>query len=99
MNDARASTHVLVIGGGFSGVAAAAALRTRGHEVTLLERHGVLGGRARSDARAEGAVDTGAQFIASTFTRATQLLANARLEPTLARDMFVRDGKRLPIRF
>jgi len=58
MSDARASRHALIIGGGFSGVAAAAALRTRGHEVTLLERHGVLGGRARSDARAEGAVDT-----------------------------------------
>jgi protoporphyrinogen oxidase len=99
MNDARASTHVLVIGGGFSGVAAAAALRARGHEVTLLERHAVLGGRARSDARSEGAVDTGAQLIASSFTRTMKLLATASLHPTNAQDVFVRDGKRLPIRF
>jgi protoporphyrinogen oxidase len=99
MNDARASTHVLVIGGGFSGVAAAAALRARGHEVTLLERHAVLGGRARSDARGEGAVDTGAQLIASSFTRTTKLLVAASLAPTTAQDVFVRDGKRLPLRF
>jgi protoporphyrinogen oxidase len=99
MNDARASTHVLVIGGGFSGVAAAATLHARGHVVTLLERHAVLGGRARSDARSEGPIDTGAQLIASTFTHTTRLLANAHLEATNARDVFVRDDTRLPIRF
>ncbi|HJR64876.1 MAG TPA: FAD-dependent oxidoreductase [Gemmatimonadaceae bacterium] len=99
MSDARASAHVLVIGGGFSGVAAAAALHARGHVVTLLERHAALGGRARSDARSEGPVDTGAQLIASSFTHTMRLLATARLEATNARDVFVRDGKRLPIRF
>jgi len=99
MNDARSSAHVLVIGGGFSGVAAAVALRARGYAVTLLERHAVLGGRARSDARDDGSVDTGAQLIASSFTRAAHLLARAPLEPTTARDVFVRDGKRLPIQF
>src|SRR5688572_9688718 len=99
MSDARASARVLVIGGGFSGVAAAAALHARGHVVTLLERHAVLGGRARSDARSEGPIDTGAQLIASSFTRTMRLLANARLDPTHARDVFVREGKRLPIRF
>lgn len=99
MNDARASAHILVIGGGFSGVAAAAALHARGHAVTLLEQHAVLGGRARSDARSEGTVDTGAQLIASTFTRTMALFARTRLETTNARDIFVREGKRLPIRF
>jgi oxygen-dependent protoporphyrinogen oxidase len=44
-------------------------------------------------------VDTGAQLIASSFARTTRLLGSARLEPTKARDIFVRDGKRLPIRF
>jgi predicted NAD/FAD-dependent oxidoreductase len=90
---------VLVIGGGFSGVAAAAALRTRHHGVTLLERHAVLGGRARSDTRGEWPIDTGAQLIASTFRRAMRLLENASLESTAARDVFVRDGSRLPIHF
>lgn len=99
MSDARVSANVLVVGGGFSGVAAAAALRAQGHTVTLLERHAVLGGRARSEARSEGPVDTGAQLIASTFTRTMRLLANARLDATNARDVFVRDGARLPLRF
>ena len=99
MIDAGASTRVLVIGGGFSGVAAAAALHARGYSVTLLERHGVLGGRARSDAHAEGTIDTGAQLIASTFTHTTTLLARAPLEATNARDIFVREHQRLPIRF
>jgi protoporphyrinogen/coproporphyrinogen III oxidase len=98
MIDTRMSP-VLVIGGGFSGVAAAAALHARGYDVTILERHTVLGGRARSDARGDRAVDTGAQLIGSTFTRTTQLLAPAPLEPTVARDVLVRDGKRLPIHF
>lgn len=99
MIDAGASTRVLVIGGGFSGVAAAAALHARGYSVTLLERHGVLGGRARSDAHTEGTIDTGAQLIASTFTHTTTLLARAPLEATNARDIFVREHQRLPIRF
>lgn len=93
------TSRVLVIGGGFSGVAAAAALRARGHDVTILERHAVLGGRARSDTRDARTVDTGAQLIASSFTRTTRLLARAPLEPTAARDVLVRDGKRFPIHF
>jgi len=99
MIDAPASTRVLVIGGGFSGVAAAAALHARGYSVTLLERHGVLGGRARSDVHTEGTIDTGAQLIASTFTHTTKLLARAPLQATNARDIFVREHQRLPIRF
>jgi oxygen-dependent protoporphyrinogen oxidase len=98
MSDARLS-RVLVIGGGFSGVAAAAALRTRGHDVTILERHAVLGGRARSEARDGGAVNVGAQLIGTTFVRTVRLLERAPLEPTVARDVLVHDGKRLPIHF
>jgi protoporphyrinogen/coproporphyrinogen III oxidase len=98
VSDARTS-RVIVIGGGFSGVAAAAALHARGHHVTLLEQHAVLGGRARSDDFGGHTVDTGAQLIGSTFTRAMRLLARAGLEATAARDVFVRDGARLPIHF
>jgi oxygen-dependent protoporphyrinogen oxidase len=99
MIDSRTSRRVLVIGGGFSGVAAAAGLHARGHDVTILERHAVLGGRARSDVHGTRAVDAGAQLIASTFTRAMRLLKRAPLEATVARDVFVRDGKRFPIHF
>ena len=98
MIDTRGS-HVVVIGGGFSGVAAATSLRAGGFEVTILERHAMLGGRARSETRDGVVIDTGAQLIASTFTHATRMLAQARLEPTIARDVFVRDGARLPLQF
>ena len=38
---------VLVIGSGFGGIAAALRMRAKGHDVTLLEKHKDLGGRAR----------------------------------------------------
>jgi oxygen-dependent protoporphyrinogen oxidase len=98
MTDAAAS-RVLVIGGGFSGVAAATALRAQGREVTLLEQHEVLGGRARSTNIGSHYIDVGAQLIASTFARTTRLLARAPLEATRGRDLFVSDGKRLPVHF
>ncbi len=37
----------IVIGSGFGGIAAALRLRAKGHEVTLVEKHEDLGGRAR----------------------------------------------------
>jgi len=39
---------VVVIGGGFAGISAATYLAKEGHDVTLLEKHKSLGGRARS---------------------------------------------------
>ena len=38
---------VVVIGSGFGGIAAALRLRAKNYEVTLLEKHPDLGGRAR----------------------------------------------------
>lgn len=40
--------EVLIIGGGFAGLAAGVELSSRGHPVTLIERRGHLGGRAYS---------------------------------------------------
>ena len=37
----------IVIGSGFGGIAAALRLRAKGHDVTLIEKHPDLGGRAR----------------------------------------------------
>jgi len=42
------SKHAIVIGAGFGGLAAAARLRARGHQVTILEAGGQPGGRART---------------------------------------------------
>jgi len=37
----------IVIGSGFGGIAAALRLRAKGHDVTIIEKHNDLGGRAR----------------------------------------------------
>ena len=37
----------IVVGSGFGGIAAALRLKAKGHEVTLIEKHPDLGGRAR----------------------------------------------------
>ena len=37
----------IVIGSGFGGIATALRLKAKGHEVTLIEKHPDLGGRAR----------------------------------------------------
>lgn len=91
--------RIVVVGGGFSGIAAAAALRALGHHVRMLEQHATLGGRARSEQYAGEIVDIGAQLVASTFTRTTRLFERAALETTRAHDVFVRGDKRQPIHF
>ncbi|HET7621099.1 MAG TPA: FAD-dependent oxidoreductase [Gemmatimonadaceae bacterium] len=71
MKDVR----VLVIGGGFSGIAAAVALRARGASVTLLDERSTPGGRVRTDELEGFAVDTGAQLISTSFARTIALLS------------------------
>ena len=39
--------RVVVIGSGFGGIAAAIRLKSKGHDVTLIEKQNDLGGRAR----------------------------------------------------
>ncbi|MGC5627994.1 phytoene desaturase family protein [Georgenia sp. Z1344] len=51
--------RVAVVGGGISGLASAALLAHEGHDVTLLERHDVLGGRAGRWESAGFVFDTG----------------------------------------
>ena len=41
------SKKIVVIGGGFAGLAAAASLAQKGHQVTILEKNESPGGRAR----------------------------------------------------
>jgi zeta-carotene desaturase len=67
---------VLVIGGGFAGFAAAVALQERRHQVVLLERRGVLGGRATSsrDAVTGDDVDNGTHLMVGAY-RGTLSLA------------------------
>ena len=37
----------VIVGSGFGGLSAALRLKAKGHEVTLIEKHNDLGGRAR----------------------------------------------------
>ncbi|MEP6692523.1 MAG: FAD-dependent oxidoreductase [Gemmatimonadaceae bacterium] len=97
------SARVIVIGGGFAGVAAAATLRATGVDVVVLDANAAIGGRARSDTLGNIVVDTGAQLVASSFARTLALLAAGdgapRLVKTAGRDALVIDGEREPIQF
>jgi len=55
--------RVVVIGAGFAGLAAAAALTARGHAVTLLERAGRVGGKAQHVLAAGARVDLGPTIL------------------------------------
>ena len=58
----------VVIGSGFGGIAAALRLRFKGHEVTLIEKHPDLGGRARVFHRNGFSYDGGPTVICLLYT-------------------------------
>ncbi len=98
---------VVVVGGGFAGFAAAIALQERRHDVVLLERRGVLGGRATSsrDAVTGEDVDNGTHLMLGAYAATLDLVRRAgasdlvALQPNLKlewRDEKGVDGPRLP---
>jgi hydroxysqualene dehydroxylase len=76
---------VVVVGGGFAGLAAAISLQERRHEVTLLERRGILGGRATSfdDAQSGEAVDNGTHLMIAGYRDTLDLVRRAGAEDLL----------------
>jgi squalene-associated FAD-dependent desaturase len=70
---------VVVVGGGFAGLAAAIALQERRHEVVLLERRGVFGGRATSfrDAVTGDDVDNGTHLMLGAYSATLDLIRRA----------------------
>ena len=74
--------RVVVVGAGFAGLAAAIALQERRHQVTLLERRGVLGGRATSyrDATSGEDVDNGTHLMVAAYSATLDLLRRAGAE-------------------
>jgi squalene-associated FAD-dependent desaturase len=88
--------RVVVIGGGFAGMAAAVALQERRHEVTLLERRGVLGGRATSvtDALSGEDVDNGTHLMIAGYRETLDLIRRAGASDLL----LVQDRLRLEYR-
>jgi squalene-associated FAD-dependent desaturase len=77
--------RVVVIGGGFAGLSAAIALQERRHQVLLLERRGVLGGRATSfrDAASGEDVDNGTHLMVGAYAATFDLLRRAGAEDLL----------------
>jgi squalene-associated FAD-dependent desaturase len=71
--------RVVVIGGGFAGLAAAILLQERRHQVVLLERRGVLGGRASSsrDAVSGDDVDNGTHLMIGAYRATLDLVRRA----------------------
>ena len=76
---------VVVVGGGFAGLAAAIALQERRHQVVVLERRGVLGGRATSsrDAVTGDEVDNGTHLMLGAYSATLDLLRRAGAEDLL----------------
>jgi len=78
--------RVVVVGGGFAGLAAAVALQEQRHDVVLLERRGVLGGRATSSRdRVTGEdVDNGTHLMVGAYASTIDLLRAAGASDLLA---------------
>ena len=74
-----------MVGGGFAGLAAAIHLQERRHEVLLLERRGVLGGRATSyrDAASGEDVDNGTHLMIAGYGATLDLVHRAGAEALL----------------
>jgi squalene-associated FAD-dependent desaturase len=67
--------HVVVVGGGLAGITAAIELREAGHEVTLLEAKGWLGGATCSFSRGDLVIDNGQHVFLRCCTAYLDLLA------------------------
>ena len=78
---------IVVVGGGFAGLAAAMALQERRHDVLLLERRGVLGGRATSsrDSVTGEDVDNGTHLMIGAYRSTFDLLRRAGASDLLSR--------------
>ena len=61
------TTHTLVIGAGFGGIAAALRMRARGHKVTLIDRLNAIGGRAQAFEQGGFRHDAGPTVITAPF--------------------------------
>src|SRR3712207_2812119 len=62
-DDGSATEHVIVVGAGIAGLAAARRLREEGYRVTVLEARNRIGGRILTDASLGIPIDLGASWI------------------------------------
>ncbi len=80
-----APKKVVVIGAGYAGLAAAAELILRGHDVTLLESRALLGGRAHSfaDSKSGQILDNGQHILMGCYHDTLALLRQLGVEERL----------------
>ncbi|WP_291379982.1 FAD-dependent oxidoreductase [Demequina sp.] len=92
----------VVIGGGIAGLLAARRLAAAGHDVTLLEADGELGGRLRHIEVAGHTLDAGAESFATRGDAVQTLceelgLADAIVSPTAAPAWVISPGRAYPL--
>ncbi|PZP35263.1 MAG: phytoene dehydrogenase [Roseateles depolymerans] len=77
---------VAIVGGGWTGIAAAAALADAGHDITVFEMAPQLGGRARSLAAAPGAapLDNGQHILIGAYRDSLALMHRLGIDPARA---------------
>jgi squalene-associated FAD-dependent desaturase len=82
----KADGGIVVVGGGWAGLACATALAERGHAVTLLEEKSRLGGRAHSfeDKTTLDEVDNGQHLLMACFSDARAFLRRIGSEDGIA---------------
>lgn len=100
-----AGTRVVVVGGGLGGLAAALELRRRGFEVTVLERHAQVGGKASERREAGFRWDEGPSIVVMPWVYRTLFEASGldpeaylplrRLDPAFR--VVLSDGRALDI--
>jgi oxygen-dependent protoporphyrinogen oxidase len=79
------SKHVVVIGGGMAGTAAAYRLTQLGYRVTIVEKNGRLGGRIHSKQTDGTSFEMGAGFISNIYTNIQHFIVTNDLAEKLYR--------------
>lgn len=75
--------RVIVVGGGVSGIAAAYRLKQRGYDVTVLEKNGYVGGKARTVSLNGYIVDEGASVLPSKYVNVLAIARELGMEAEL----------------
>ena len=81
--------HIIVIGGGMAGTAAAYHLRKKGYTVTILEKESRLGGRIYSKSMNGVIVELGAGFLTNIYDNVLRFIRENGLE----KQLFVQKSK------
>ncbi len=102
----KMNPRVVIIGGGWAGIAAGVELARRGFNVTLLEAGRIFGGRARSPATTPGGmkIDWGQHLFLGGYRQTMKLLdligTRRHLKPVLvAAPFYERSGKKGSVYF